>query len=228
MTAGPQRNPATVALVLPNSIFFHVPKAGGTFVRRTIRDLGIESEEKGDPHISLVDFADTYPEVLADRYTFTFVRHPLDWWRSYWSHRDLRGWAIDHPMDRECNDTDFGHYMDQVLRSDWRDHYLQIVRSVVTARMDYVGRQENLRVDLTAALTEAGEKFDHRSLGRLGMINRSDSLSARYSPGQSAQVMAIHHELIQRYYVQRPSTLRRIGDRLRALGTNHRPASGSR
>lgn len=199
-----------MALVLPRSIFFHLPKTGGTFVRRTIEDLGIPAEEVGDVHEDVLAFSRLHPELLGNRYVFTFVRHPLSWWQSYWAHRFLHGWAIDHPMDRECNDNDFSRYLSRVLACEWRTHYMDMYRAFVVERTDFVGRQEHLVQDLARALVNAGEKFDVASVGRLGFTNRSPSHRASCPGHLRRSVEDVHKELIARFYPRSASLWGRL------------------
>lgn len=189
-----------MALVLPNSVFFHVPKSGGTFVRKTLIDLGIPHEELGRPHENAIDFARRYPDIIKNKYSFTFVRHPLTWWQSYWAHRHKNGWSLEHPMDRVCNDIDFNGYMEQVLSCEWQSHYLDICQRFVTEDVRFIGRQENLVADLETALVQANEECDLNRLGRLGVINQSPSETALYSPGIKKRVLSLHHELIEKFY----------------------------
>jgi hypothetical protein len=203
-----------MALVLPHSVFFHLPKTGGSFIRKTIKDLGIENREVGGHHESLASFAGEYTHVLSGRFVFTFVRYPLTWWQSYWAHRFLHGWSPDHPMDRVCNDNDFCRYMEQILRSDWKRHYLDLCSTFVTERTDFVGRQENLVADLTVALGRAGEKFDRKSLGRLGFTNRSLSDEARYTASLRREVKALHRDVIRRFYPEKDSVALRYFERM--------------
>lgn len=77
-----------MALVLSNSVFIHVRKTGGSWVREAIKACAIPHEENGpydcEYHAGVFDL----PLFLASRFTFGFVRHPADWIRSAWA------WAV--------------------------------------------------------------------------------------------------------------------------------------
>ena len=202
-----------MALVLPNSIFFHLPKTGGTFVRKTIKDLGIANKEVGDHHESVADFSRKYPDIINGKFVFTFVRHPLTWWQSYWACRYRSGWYYDNPMDRACNDNDFNQYIDKILNCDWRTNYSDICNGFLIGRVDLIGKQEDLVADLKSALLRAGEKFDQNSLGRLGIINKSPSETAVYSKELKKELMTIHRDVIDRFYAEKSlNVFRKISD----------------
>ena len=81
-----------MALVLPRSLFVHVPKTGGTWVRAAIAAAGIDAHESGPPethdHFGVFDLP---ADLLAGRFTFGFVRHPVDWLKSRWAWAVLSG-----------------------------------------------------------------------------------------------------------------------------------------
>ena len=177
-----------------------MPKTGGTFIRETIGNLGIENEEIGQTHEHVISFIEKYPDYLKGRIVFTFIRHPLDWWKSYWSYRVLTGWSPDSKIDRECNDNDFQIYIDKILKSQWKYHYINICRGFLTSHTDYVGRQENLVDDLKNILIIAGELHDNNSVGLLEKINTSNSQKEKYSYMQKRKMKNIHKEIISQYY----------------------------
>ena len=73
-------------LILPKSIFIHIPKTGGTWVRRAIEaSMGIEKDSAEieiygidhwgkTAHARLQDLKRELKESLEDRYLFSFVR----------------------------------------------------------------------------------------------------------------------------------------------------------
>ena len=71
-----------MALVLPHSIFFHVGRTAGHYVRKTIREMGIPTYDVGAFH----DWPSNIPlsEEEQKKLFFCFVRHPLAWLKSFW------------------------------------------------------------------------------------------------------------------------------------------------
>ena len=67
-------------LVLPehNAVFIHVPKTGGTWVRKVIQELGIKHHEIGGKH--------TYNQSICNdaQYIYSVYRGWRTWQESYW------------------------------------------------------------------------------------------------------------------------------------------------
>jgi hypothetical protein len=95
-------------------------------------------------------------------YNFCFVRHPYTWWPSfwYWSKRDRFS-----AKEKECPDFDtwiqeygpfwMGHYSNYLARYIGEDPAYP-----TDIKMHFIGKVENLFVDLEKALKNAGEEVD--------------------------------------------------------------------
>ena len=66
-------------LILPRSCLLHVPKTGGSWVKKAILASGIQCEavSPGGNHHSGLNECPT-----PDKFKFAFVRHPLGLYRS--------------------------------------------------------------------------------------------------------------------------------------------------
>ena len=108
-----------MALILPKSIFVHIPKTGGTWVRRAIEaSMGIEkdsseieisrAEKWGEKaHATIGDIKRELGESLEDRFIFSFVRKPLDLLKSmYIGH--VYPEIVDFDGEKKTNDTNLG------------------------------------------------------------------------------------------------------------------------
>ena len=85
-----------MALILPKSVFVHIPKTGGTWVRRAIEaSMGIEKDSSEieisginhwgkTAHAKAQDLKRELGERLQDRFLFSFVRKPLDLLKSFY------------------------------------------------------------------------------------------------------------------------------------------------
>lgn len=83
-----------MTLKMPNSVFIHIPRTGGLWLKdRVLPALGIEHQiltGDYDSHLA----KNQLPKEWRGDPIFTFIRHPLSWVRSRWSHmmqHDLAG-----------------------------------------------------------------------------------------------------------------------------------------
>ena len=171
-----------MAVVLPNSVFIHVRKTGGTWVRTAIKEMKIPNEENGPYDCEYHAGIFNLPLFLAERFTWGFVRHPVAWLKSSWA------WAVltEFPWKRTCRPAAAGHW----FASCWDEQFEQFVLKyldtypgqVSRAQLhplgfqktadgysrsrfaaDFIGRYESLEADMIEALRTAGEQFDSQS-----------------------------------------------------------------
>jgi len=152
-----------MALILPGRfVFLHVPKTGGNWVRRVLETNfeGVELDldtVNGNPwapygHNDLADVGHRAP------FRFAFVRHPVDFWRSFWRYRMRKGWQSGHEIDSRCADDDFDRYVDKVV-SNLPGYASRMFSRFVGDPVDeieFIGKQESLAEDLSAALRLCG------------------------------------------------------------------------
>lgn len=166
-----------MALILPHSVFFHFPKTGGYFVREVIRRSGVPFHEDNPEDLSFhsIDPANLDDSVAAGRLKFIFMRHPMDWYASYWNHRNHVGWKGElHPgwnavsiYQAKGADT-FEGFLQQVL--DEGVPFISQHRALFT-QMDRVGRFDDLRAELCRIFRAAGEAVDCELIERLAAQN---------------------------------------------------------
>tara|TARA_Y100000034_G_scaffold137016_1_gene218510 strand:+ start:2148 stop:2798 length:651 start_codon:yes stop_codon:yes gene_type:complete len=145
--------------------FIHNEKCGGTWVSELFKSSGLEFTHIGAKH------AHAGMLRLDNLYAVTFVRHPLDWYRSYWAFRNGNNWkpfeekSLWHPtwqVDRLCASSDFNDYIEKCLKLQPR--LLTHLYSLYTGcnsphknkSVDFVGKLENLRTDLVTAIVLSG------------------------------------------------------------------------
>ena len=84
-------------LIKSDSLFLHIPKTGGTWVEEALKASGVEAEYA--KAISNV----TWRHSLVSQYTqaydfvFTFVRHPISWYESWWKFQTSLSWIEHEP-----------------------------------------------------------------------------------------------------------------------------------
>src|ERR1700756_3387567 len=96
------------------SAYIHLPKTGGTWVMHAVRAVGIPTfapDPLGDQHYSSHGHAGLRDIHVGDRLSIAFVRHPLDWWRSYWADRMRRGWMRENGIDVAAASDDFNDFV---------------------------------------------------------------------------------------------------------------------
>src|SRR3989338_8198252 len=96
-----------MALELPHSIFFHVPKTGGMWVRQAIKNAGIPTNEVGNAIEETDNFSTmkhtffhATPRTVhtLGRFSFAFVRNPLTWYQSQWAFQMQHQWKNWFPV----------------------------------------------------------------------------------------------------------------------------------
>jgi len=158
-----------MALQLEKSVFFHIPKTGGSWVRKALKQAGLSRGELGcNWHAGIQNLPNhicehnKFHEVNCDGlFTFAFVRHPVSFYISYWCFKMKRGWTSN--LDKRTQSEDFSIFVDKMIEDNdeglvshsyWRYLGLRI------HLLDKIGRQEYLCEDLISILQYAGEFFD--------------------------------------------------------------------
>jgi hypothetical protein len=188
-------------LILPKTCFLHIPKSGGSWVKKALIESRIECYEfttiDGSGHIGLKDCP------CPNKFKFAFVRHPVDMYRSYWQYKMTYGWDQNNPMDVECKSDNF-HSFIRCLLFKFPGAYSQWVINFVGEgknEIEFVGKYENLVDDLIVALTIAGESFDEQFIRNYPPYNVSDKINfpASYTTELEAEIREADAAIIQRF-----------------------------
>lgn len=187
-------------LILPNSVFVHIPKTGGTWVRRALAAAEIPwTTTELIPH---ADFSELEP-LVDGRFTFAFVRHPVAWYRSAWSYR------MSHP-DKPGPAAMAEHWSEDfdTFVSNCCLHRPGLLTELLErftgwpVKLDWVGQAENLADGLVEALTLAGEDFDPAAIYGCPPANVSPAQfreSAVYRDETLALLLRAEQGVISRY-----------------------------
>lgn len=207
------RSPSRMALLLPRSLFIHIPKTGGSWVREAVRSAGILTDEiAAIPTERMIRrgqlFHTTSKELhIQDRFRFAFVRHPLSFYQSYWAYRMVRGWDLTLDMDRKFQSDNFETFVRAALADAPGGLAARVYARYLGedfSMLDFVGRMENLAEDLLRALSLAGETFDAEVIRATPEKNVSSRLSewadrCRYSPQLRSDVCNAERAVIEHF-----------------------------
>jgi len=155
-------------IVLKNSIFYDIPKTGGSWVSEGLVAYMKGEFVLGSSHSPPGVFKEKEKECKG-RLKFAFIRHPVEWYRSYYASRVASGQTeqvnfsefLDYAFyEKPCffNDkpwTTYGNYLKPFLKCD------------------FIGRTEKLAVDLGKALDMAGEEYHPDRLLDRPKVNES-------------------------------------------------------
>lgn len=199
-----------MALVTEKSIFLHVPKACGMWVRHAFKVNKIVTEELGEQHSHFPELLRFKPpEFFQKRFVFAFVRHPLTWYQSRWAFRMKTGWKARHPLDYNCASNHFSDFVDRLINykpDGWFSWECRMFIDQSPRPLDFIGRCESLVDDTIKALQMANEQFSEKLVRSIPRINDSDldgkssKFWAPYSRPLANRVMAVEHEVMNRYY----------------------------
>jgi hypothetical protein len=145
--------------------------------------------------------------TYSDRFSFAFVRHPLDLYRSRWAANTRDGW----PMNRFLHDArsdDFPGFVSQVVERHpgfAGTHFAEFT-GPPEAEITFVGRYETLVDDLVRALDAAGEDYDQQALRSYAPTNRGDYElhGANYDLALAERVVEAERDAILRWYKDDP------------------------
>lgn len=161
-----------MALQLPKSVFIHIPKTGGTWVRSAIFASGIPCNEVfGELKVNPVDankLLHCKPCDLRSQgfFRFAFVRNPVTFYQSYWAYKMRKGKADYNVFDKDYMRDDFSDFV-KTVTTDFPGWVSRLYRKFLGEEYDmvnFIGRQEDLQNDLVQALRLAGETFNEDAL----------------------------------------------------------------
>jgi len=177
-----------MAIIMEKAIFFHMPKTGGSWVRIALRRATMVLAEI-NRHL-------TPREVRHNNlYTFTFVRHPLTFYQSFWAYKMRSGWKSEG-IDTFRND-DFNLFVSNVVEQapGWCSRMMD---RHIGHKMKFIGKCENIVDDTVTALKNAGQKFDQKILVETPPENVSYELP-EYDRKIAEKVMKVEDCLIKRF-----------------------------
>jgi hypothetical protein len=205
-----------MTVILPNSVFLHVPKAGGTWVRQALKNTELvrgeltsrHSEESTEGKKRSWHMVPRDKSILQGKYVFCFVRHPLTWYQSHWAFRTRRSnWNSGNILDKRCvldcekERMDFNDFIDNVIE-EFPEGYLHWLYNFYAQHAVFVGKMENLQSDLVNALFMAGEDFDVGTIAntpRENVMPRKYHREVKYTTARAIKILELERKVIEKY-----------------------------
>ena len=188
-----------MAYLLPNCLILHIPKTGSDWVRAACQEA-VEGpiSEIGEWHCDL----QTAKQILLDKkleipVIGTFVRHPLDWYRSAWLYWRETGRFPRLEHEPRVEHEDFERFVSNCMAVEPRGYLSQLYENfcgTLPGEISVIGKQENLVNDLVRLLKLAGVAFDESKLRVVKSQNVGGKKSEVTFPGYS---FALARDVIQ-------------------------------
>ena len=198
-------------LIGKNTVYFHTPKCGGSWIRKTVENAGLpiceiipavrnDRKINGHSNIRINDIVHM-PSLLfpiEDKFCFTTVRNPLTWLISTFRHYQRVGWP-----DSEIENKTKSKYFNE-FAGKYEKYFPGIMGKnfdTYTYHCQFVGKQENLADDLVKALRLGGEEFDEEKLRATAPVNKNTvAKDETYHPEVKRLVIEKEKSFIEQYY----------------------------
>ena len=199
-------------LIKSKSLFLHIPKTGGTWIEEALKAAAVEVENPGAiaevtwRHSLLSHYRQSYG------FSFTFVRHPLDWYESWWKFQSSGSWpehepGVWHPQRvlGRCASNTFSEFINRCIEHEpayVTRMYEWYIGPPGFELVDFVGRYEHLADDLVRVLRLAAEEFDEEALRRQPPANVSITRygAPAWEDEQKARILALEAPTINRFW----------------------------
>lgn len=187
-----------MALILQNCRLLHTPKTGGSWARVAVQRSGVIFAETESRHVELQECPG------RGLFTIAFVRHPWNWWKSYWIYKRTHGWDLENQFDVQCMENDFERFLVKVLDNSpgrCSDVFRRFV-GAVGHEISFIGAFENLADDLVKGLNCAGERFNEETLRATPTRNVGDyrAFSTRCSDELRRRILQSEQEALERFH----------------------------
>ena len=200
-----------VNLIEANALFLHIPKTGGVWIEEALPASGLKTEIANT--IQGVTWRHPMRAQLTQdfRFAFTFVRHPLAWYESWWKSQagiwyeyEPGAWHPQRDLE-QCESDDFSQFVRRCIEREpayVTRMYEWYVGPPGFQTVDFVGRYENLADDLVRVLERIGCEFDEAALRGHPPTNVSDKKGGEpvWEPELRERILALEAPAVRRFY----------------------------
>lgn len=198
-----------MAIQLEKCVILHIPKTGSDWVRSTCNQATpVRIHEVGEWHSDLDEVREHF--LAQDRpvpFLGTFVRHPLEWYRSAWVYWKETGRFPRRDSDPRVECDDFEQFVRNCQKVEPEGYVSVLIERFVgtePGEVSCIGRQECLVSDLIRLLKLAGEEFDEDTVRNSPPRNvrgqKSGSAFPGYSHSLARDVLRHERRIIDRFY----------------------------
>lgn len=192
-----------IQLTQQKAILLHIPKTGGTWVTFRLFDHpDIETVWVDPKHGTLHNPG--IREKVKNLYSFAFVRHPIDWYKSYWAFQSQKDWRYQDNAIAKCQDENFSNFIYKVYEQErsYLTRHFQDFCGENWDQLDFLGTQENIREDLKKVFHVLDISADNdffQAKQRL-KTDYAWKRKAVYSKKAKSQVLEMESNIIEHFY----------------------------
>jgi len=185
------------------AIFFHTQRTGGRWVGKAMANAGIKmytEHNRGGNKNSFHELEDS----LKDEFLFTFIRHPVAWYKSYWAVRMDSGWRPDW-IDAKYKADNLEQFFRYIIAGKIpyiSQHFFHYIGK--PKKMNFVGLNENIVNDLIKVLTILNVNFDKKPIIQTERVNASTDRHQPCSKELIDKIIDLEDEIISQYYKDTP------------------------
>jgi len=179
---------------LKNSIFYHIPKTGGSWINEGIRVAFKEKEFVGPAGLAHASPEQYKPQAF---FSWTVIRHPIAWLKSNFSYRTLQN---DWGIFGDYAHNDFNEFARRLYEYNPR-FVTKFFEPFLTVR--YIALNETMQQDLENIFYTCKEELDMDAFFNRERVNTSLSDQVAMSEETKELILDQERWLLENYYEEK-------------------------